>query len=188
LSAVGSSPPTCTASTHASDAIVVLGCRVRLDGGGQLRPGALARRVDAAALAYARRPQEHTVVIASGGRHWEGVVEADVIARELARRGVPETAIARERCSLSTRDNARLTAMSLARRGITRAAVVTCEWHLPRALALFRIAGVDVQGVPAVEPREARPWSRAWRGARERVLRWMETNPRFTRHRARTPS
>jgi uncharacterized SAM-binding protein YcdF (DUF218 family) len=158
-------------------AIVVLGCRVRLDAGGQLCPGALARRVDAAVHAYARGGQEHTVVIVSGGRHWDGVVEADAMARELARRGVPSSAIARERCSLSTRDNARLTAMTLARRGITSAAVVTCEWHLPRALALFRLAGVKVHGVPALETPEARMrgWSRVWRVARERVLVWMET-------------
>jgi cyclophilin family peptidyl-prolyl cis-trans isomerase/uncharacterized SAM-binding protein YcdF (DUF218 family) len=169
-------------------AIVVLGCRVRLDPGGRLCPGALARRLDAAALAYARRRQEHTVVIASGGRHWDGVVEADVMARELARRGVPEVAITRERCSLSTKDNARLTAMSLARRGITRAAVVTCEWHLPRALAFFRSVGVDALGVPAMEPRDARPWSRAWRGARERVLRILLTLTVFACSRGGSPA
>lgn len=158
-------------------AIVVLGCRVRLDAGGQLCPGALSRRLEAAARAYACTGQEHTVVVVSGGRHWEGILEADAMARELARRGVPPNAIARERCSLSTRDNARLTAMALARRGIARAAVVTCEWHLPRALALFRLAGIEAYGVPAVDPTDtnASRWSQAWRVARERVLGWVET-------------
>ena len=166
-------------------AIVVLGCRVRLDAGGQLCPGALARRVEAAVQAYARARSEHTVVIASGGRHWDGVVEADAMAHELARRGVPVSAIARERCSLSTRDNARLTAMALARRGIASAVVVTCEWHLPRALALFRAEGIDASGVAVAEPRGARPYARAWRLARERVLRWMETGRQAARNRRR---
>src|ERR1019366_5865854 len=48
-------------------ALVVLGCRVSLDGRGRLE-GALARRVEAAAEAYARRGEADAVVVASGGR------------------------------------------------------------------------------------------------------------------------
>ncbi|HEY6463027.1 MAG TPA: YdcF family protein, partial [Polyangiaceae bacterium] len=113
-------------------AIVTLGCRVTLDGEGRLS-GALGRRVRAAAHAYGAYQQqtgEGTLVVASGGRHWDGEVEADAMARELVRLGVPEAAIVRERCSLSTRENARYAAAALARRGIERALVVTCPWHL----------------------------------------------------------
>jgi len=156
------------------DAIVVLGCSVRLDDGGRIcRRSALARRIDATALAYAQRGGEHTIVVASGGRHWGGLVEADVMASELARRNVPERAIVRERCSLTTRDNARFAAEALARRGIHAAAVVSCEWHLPRALALFRRAGVRADGVGARE--YGTPWPRRlWRRGLERVLLWMQ--------------
>ncbi|MGA7121538.1 MAG: YdcF family protein [Polyangiaceae bacterium] len=156
------------------DAIVVLGCPVRLDGGGQLRPGALARRLDAAAVVYARREVEASVVVASGGRSWGGLVEADVMARELERRGVPIGAIVRERCSLTTRDNARFAAEALARRGIHSAFVVSCEWHLPRALALFRRAGVRAEGVAARESG-AHWMKRTWRRELERVLTWVQT-------------
>src|SRR5260370_33800172 len=76
----------------------------------KLAPGTLARRIEAAAALYRRVADQNTLVIASGGRRWGGVVEADVIARELARQGVPVNAIVRERCSLSTRDNARFAA------------------------------------------------------------------------------
>jgi len=156
------------------DAIVVLGCPVRLDDRGQLRPGALARRLEAAAMAYAQREAEVRVVVASGGRSWGGLVEADVMARELERRGVPMGAIVRERCSLTTRDNARFAAEALARRGIHSAFVVSCEWHLPRALALFRRAGVRAEGVAARES-DSRWLKRKWRRELERVLTWVQS-------------
>ncbi|MGD0530424.1 MAG: YdcF family protein, partial [Polyangiaceae bacterium] len=162
-------PPTDDAEAAlAPRALVVLGCRVSPGAGGRLE-GALGRRVEAAAAEYARRGEGAGVVVASGGRRWAGVVEADAMARELARRGVPPGVIVRERCSLSTRDNARFAVAALERRGIARATVVTCAWHLPRAVALFRRAGMVVDGLPA-PPGDA-PWrKRFWRWGRETVL------------------
>jgi uncharacterized SAM-binding protein YcdF (DUF218 family) len=157
----------------AVEAIVVLGCRVRLDPDGRLCRGALARRVETAFLAYARHGGERTLVIASGGRHWRGLVEADVMARELAHRGVPEQTIVRERCSLTTRDNAHFSAAVLQRHGIMQATVVTSDWHLPRAVALFRRAGVRTLGVGALEPH-ATPLERLWWWGRERLLVWAQ--------------
>jgi uncharacterized SAM-binding protein YcdF (DUF218 family) len=151
---------------------VVLGCRVALDGEGRL-VGALARRVGVAAEAYARLAHPRAVVVASGGRRWAEAVEADAMARELRRLGVPEGAIVRERCSLSTRDNARFAVAALARRGIARATVVTCAWHLPRAVALFEGEGVEVVGL-ASPPGNARWTARVWRWGRERVLVWTQ--------------
>ena len=151
-------------------ALVVLGCRVRLDGEGRLREGTLRRRV----VAAAEEARGTTLVIASGGRRWEGKVEADVMARELHRHGVPEGAIVRERLSMTTQENARFVAELLARRGRNGATVVTSDWHLARALMLFRKAGVDVDGVPAIEP--AATWRpRLWRWGRERALTWVQS-------------
>lgn len=151
---------------------MVLGCGVRVDRQGRLT-GALARRIEAAAQAYARGREPHAVVIASGGRRWAGVVEADAMARELVRRGVPEHAVVRERCSLSTRQNARFAAEVLSRRGIARATVVTCAWHAPRAASLFRMHGLSVDVVP-VAPAPAPLRRRFWRWGRERVLSWVQ--------------
>ncbi len=151
---------------------MVLGCGVRVDRHGHLT-GALARRIEAAAEAYARGNDPDAVVIASGGRRWAGLVEADAMARELVRRGVPERAVVRERCSLSTRHNARFAAEILARRGIARATVVTCAWHAPRAASLFRMHGVSVDVVPVAVAR-APLRRRFWRWGRERVLSWMQ--------------
>jgi uncharacterized SAM-binding protein YcdF (DUF218 family) len=156
-------------ASGAPAAIVVLGCRVRLDAGARLSPGALARRVEMGALTYHRRGDARTVVVVSGGRRWGDDVEADAMARELALRGVPEGAIVRERCSLSTRENARFTAEVLTRRGAHRVALVTCPWHMARAVALFSRAGVTVEPVAATGVRA--PWtSRVWRWGVERVL------------------
>jgi uncharacterized SAM-binding protein YcdF (DUF218 family) len=153
-------------------AIVVLGCGVRVDPKGRLA-GALARRVEAAADAYAQGNDPGAIVIACGGRRWAGLVEADAMARELVRRGVPERAVVRERCSLSTRQNARFAAEVLSRHGIARATVVTCAWHAPRAASLFRMHGVSVDLVP-VPAANAPLRRRFWRWGRERVLSWVQ--------------
>jgi uncharacterized SAM-binding protein YcdF (DUF218 family) len=153
-------------------AIVVLGCRVRLDARARLSPGALARRVEMGARTYHLRDakaDEQTVIVVSGGRRWGHDVEADVMARELALQGVPEPAIVRERCSLSTRENARFTAEVLTRRGVVRTALVTCPWHMARAAACFARAGIAVE--PVAASSVVVPWpSRAWRWGLERVL------------------
>src|SRR5262245_19693650 len=96
------------------EAIVVLGCAIRRDTRGLT--GAAARRVAHAASVF-REVGGQPLVVASGGRAWLGVVEADALAEELTRLGVPADRIVRERCSLSTRDNARYTAEVLGRRG-----------------------------------------------------------------------
>jgi uncharacterized SAM-binding protein YcdF (DUF218 family) len=158
-------------------AIVVLGCAVRLDAAGCLAPGTLARRVDAAARAYLATAPEIGVVVVSGGRRWGTAVEADVMARELVARGVPPSAIVRERCSLSTRDNALFSAALLARRGLSRAAIVTSAWHLPRALSLFSRAGVEGEAVAAEAPGPPSWRARVWLWSRESILGWVDSRP-----------
>jgi uncharacterized SAM-binding protein YcdF (DUF218 family) len=161
--------------------IVVLGCRAVVDPSGRLAPGALARRVDAASRLYLdlagldRTPRDPAMlVVASGGRRWGNVVEADAMAHELRLRGVPEGAIVRERCSLTTRDNARFVAEALARNGSRAALVVTCSWHMPRALALFTRAGMEVEPFPASAEEGGSRRHRVWRWVREGFLTWVQ--------------
>jgi uncharacterized SAM-binding protein YcdF (DUF218 family) len=91
-------------------------------------------------------------VVVSGGRVSAGVVEADALATELERAGVPRSALLLERASRTTLDNARLTAPLLAEIGAHRIGLVSCDWHLARALWCFRRAGVSVEAVPAPSP------------------------------------
>lgn len=140
------------------DALVVLGCRIHED---QLRNAAL-RRVERAARAY----HEHgsLLVVASGGRAWHGSLEAEVFARGLRERGVPADRLLEERESLTTRGNARGVQRLLRGREVSRLGLVTCDWHMPRALWLFRRRGFDPVAIPAAAPARA---------AHETSLRWL---------------
>lgn len=143
------------------DALVLLGCRVSA---GSL-PGAASRRVARAAAAYRDGLSERIVV--SGGRAWDGVVEADALAAELESAGVPRAALLLERASRTTRENARLSVQLLRELGARRVGVVSCDWHLARALWCFRRAGIDAEAVPAPSP-PLPPLRRSLRGAKER--------------------
>jgi len=158
-------------------AVVVLGGRIRAAADGTRADasplvllGAVGRRV-ATAADLART--SGAIVVASGGCVWDGRVEADAMADALERAGVPSARIVRERCSLSTRDNARYTARALFRRGIDEATIVTCSWHLARAVALFRAEGIRATGYAAEGEPQVGIAKRVWRWGRERVsMRW----------------
>jgi uncharacterized SAM-binding protein YcdF (DUF218 family) len=102
------------------------------------------------------------------------VVEADGMADALAALGIPVRAIVRERASLTTRDNARFTAASCARREIRRVAIVSCGWHLPRAVMCFEAEGLEVARLVSAGEGDAGPVVRAWIDGKERFLRMLE--------------
>ena len=145
------------------DAIVLLGCRI---GPGGRPTTAARRRVDRAAQAW--RQGGAPLVVVSGGRRWHGVYEADALRDLLVEAGVPPPCIIAERRSRCTRQNARFSAELLAGRGAARVGVVTCDWHLPRALSAFRRLGLEVTGLGAPSPPVGR-WRHAVRGGRERM-------------------
>lgn len=151
-----------------ADAIVVLGCRIAPSG----RPGpAAARRAAAAAAAYHAGVADR--IVASGGRRWGASIEARTLRTALSAAGVPESAVTEELWSLSTSENAVFSAAVLRRLGARRAAVVTCSWHMPRAIANFRAAGVDVVPLPAgVGPSSLS--MRLYLQAHEMVCRWID--------------
>src|SRR5215472_16613236 len=131
------------------DAVVVLGCRLYWTPARTLA-GAIGRRAQSAARLVLRLETEgqQPRFVACGWRAWSGVIEADALAKELARLGVPIHRIERERRSCSTKANARHVAALLAPGA--RVAVVTCDWHMSRAAALFRAEGLDVHPVPTL--------------------------------------
>lgn len=152
-------------------AMVVLGCPVLA--GGQL--GAAAeRRAERAASAFrawaADCVDSTLLVVVSGGRRWHGEVEAVAIAARLTLLGVPEAAIVLELCSLSTLENAAYSAEILREHGIFDPAIVTCDWHMPRALACFEWMGLSPTAMPATSPRRPAPAEFA-RTIRERMGR-----------------
>jgi uncharacterized SAM-binding protein YcdF (DUF218 family) len=144
------------------DVLVVLGCRVR---DGNLLTAAL-RRIEQAAATY--HEQGAALVVTSGGKTWQGWLESDVFARGLEERGVPRERLLQERRSLTTRGNAREVAQLLRGKSIGHLGIVTCEWHMPRALRLFEREGFRPNAVPAASPPAQAHV--AWlRSARERA-------------------
>ncbi len=143
--------------------LVLLGCRVL--GPATLSPTS-ARRAERALQAY--RDGEASQILACGGKSWDTVREADALCAYLVARGVPYDALEQELSSRSTRQNARFAARLLLPRGIQRIALVTCDFHMDRAVACFRGAGFDPLPMPAISP----PLSvkdRLQRGVREQV-------------------
>ena len=157
------------------DAIVVLGCRIAPGG----KPaGASLRRVRGAAAAY--RSGVAPWVVASGGKCWHGVAEADAFRAELMAEQVPGDRVLTELSSMTTRGTADCVAELFRARQWQRAALVTCDWHLPRAERCFVEAGIECVLVPAESP-EVSSWYRKWRGFRERASYWLDRGSRFGR-------
>lgn len=141
--------------------LVILGCRVR--------SAAALRRIRAGARAFHEGKSD--LIVASGGRVWDGVVEADAMAEALEAEGVHARAILRERCSFSTRENARYTADILTRRGTADVIVVTCTWHLPRAERAFAKRGLRVEGIGVPAPVDR--VRSTYYETRERIALWL---------------
>jgi uncharacterized SAM-binding protein YcdF (DUF218 family)/cyclophilin family peptidyl-prolyl cis-trans isomerase len=148
-------------------AIVVLGCRIDANG---LPSDAAQRRVLRAARAF--HAQVAPLIVVAGGRTWHGVPEAQALRHALVNQGVPNDSIFEESWSLNTTENARCVAYLLSTLAIERVAVVTCDWHMPRALHCFRRVGLTVEALPAASPPVS-PAIRQLRTLRERLSLWL---------------
>jgi uncharacterized SAM-binding protein YcdF (DUF218 family) len=149
--------------------IVVLGARVPSDAPdarGLALGGAIGRRAREAARLYLEIGAPF--VVASGGCAWSGIVEADAMLETLVAAGVPRARVVRDRCSLSTRDNARYVARALVKRDQTAAIIVTSAWHVDRAVAMFRREEIEAYPHPVDEP-PAPLRTRVWRWGHELI-------------------
>lgn len=147
-----------------ADAIVVLGCRVSPSG---RLTSTLAGRAEAASAAYLAGLAPR--VVASGGRRWGSAIEALALRGAMIAKGVPESAIVTELWSLTTYENAVFTAALLHKIGARSAVIVSCAWHLPRAMESFQAAGVEVTpwarpSSPGLYDRCAERFRRAYDG------------------------
>jgi len=144
-------PPRAVAALPKADVAIVLG--------GAVGPHAPPRdavdltetsdRVFHAARLFKAGKVDH--VLASGGNlPWQGPAppEAESMAELLVELGVPRSAIVLESASRTTRENAVNSAAILKANGWRRVLLVTSAAHMPRALAVFRLAGIDA--IPAV--------------------------------------
>ena len=151
--AVGDAP------IEARDAIVVLGAP--LTPAGELSQ-VLEERI-AAAVALYRAGGGQRVVASGGPTGGAPRAEAAAIAEALHAAGIPDVLV--EDRSLSTAQNAQLTADLLAPLGARTVWIVTQPFHAKRAARLFRRAGLDARSwhiADSVQYRE-----------RGRAVRWL---------------
>ncbi len=126
--------------------IVVFGFPVRPDG----RPTpTLARRIAAAVVAARRHPEARLLV--SGGPSRRGPAEAEAMRAALLRRGVAPGRIVADPEARDTMDTVRAAAR-LTHRG-ARVLAVSSRYHVPRCVALLRLAGLRARGFGATPSR-----------------------------------
>lgn len=109
----------------------------------------LAHRLDAAAALY--RARRVRVILVTGDNSRPGYDEPTAMRRYLAARGVPGRRIVLDYAGFDTWDSC-----DRARRifGVRRALLVSQGFHIRRALALCRAAGVGGYGVGVGEPHD----------------------------------
>ena len=115
---------------------------------------ALQRRVHAAAGAF--KQGIAPTVVATGGKRWRGHVEAHRMRDTLVKLGVPDESIVLETASHNTAENAFFTTRIANQRGWKHIAVVTCPWHLPRAVLNFQRCGMRVTEIPSLSTQTSR--------------------------------
>ena len=142
------------------DAIVVLGGGKRPQavefGGDTVSADTLLRLRYAARLAR----QSDKPVLVTGGAPLGGPPEAVLMAAALAEWQVSARWV--ESASLTTADNARLSAGLLRQAGVQRIALVSQAWHLPRAIRAFERQGLTVLPAPTAFTRHEEQGWLAW--------------------------
>jgi vancomycin permeability regulator SanA len=119
----------------------------------------LADRLDTAAALY--RAGRVRVLLVTGDNSRRDYDEPDAMRAYLTTHGVPRSAVVTDYAGFDTWDSC-----VRARKvfGVRTAALVTQDFHVPRAISLCRAAGIDAYGVPVAEPHDA-TWY--YGGARE---------------------
>ena len=123
----------------AYDVIIVLGAQVKADG---TPSEALRRRLTVALESY-----QGQLIIACGAQGAnEPCAEGDLMRGWLLERGVPPEDVIAETASFNTRENRAYARAIMQERGLSQALVVTSDYHVARALALCRQAGIEATG------------------------------------------
>lgn len=110
-------------------------------------PDTASSRVDTAALLY----QTHRAprIVLSGAALDGFISEAEMMARNLQKKGVPRDALILEKSSYTTYENAAYTRRTLDEHNINRVLLVTSALHMPRAMAVFRKQGITAIAAPS---------------------------------------
>lgn len=150
------------------DGIIVLGAQVLPSGEPSVQ---LGWRLDKAKECYEKNP---CYIVTCGGQGGdEPAPEGDVMRKLLIMEGIPEEQVFSDPTSADTKENIRNAWAILKEKGCERPLIVTSDYHLPRALAIARDAGLDAQGAGSLcrpefpfwlknHSREALAWVKYW--------------------------
>lgn len=128
-----------------ADVIVVFGGHTQLNRANWFEPYSrinAIERIDRAAALYAAGKAPR--ILLSGGAREGKVSEAQILARLLRQRGVPESAVLLENDSRNTFENARFTDVLMRKQKLKSALLVTSALHTPRALGSLAKRGINV--------------------------------------------
>jgi len=150
------------------DSIIVLGAQVQPDGEPSVQ---LEWRVDKAVEMYFASPCP--VVVSGAQGKDEPCPEADVMRELMIEAGVPAGAVYTDPVSDNTYQNIRNGKAIIEELGLSKPLIITSDYHLPRAMAIAEMEGVEPQG--AASPtrqelgfwlknhcREALAWGKFW--------------------------
>jgi uncharacterized SAM-binding protein YcdF (DUF218 family) len=157
------SPPVRAAALAPADVILVLGGSSKSPRGeGDLFEWTEAADRPLAALYLYELGLAPTILLSGGSGDWleRDEPEAPRLAAWLVQRGVPQSAIRIEDTSRNTFENARASAELLRADQTPRVILVTSAFHMPRALATLKRAGVDARPYPVdyrAEPLRLHP-------------------------------
>ena len=145
-------------------AIVVMGAGVDMDfpdGVAQLQRGGLDRLRKGMQLSRATG----IPILYTGGRGWgskDGAPSEAAVAARVAEEAFGLSLQWQESESRDTRENALLSYKLLAAQGVTRIALVTDSWHMPRSMLHFQQAGFTVIAAPMGQASGSLDPIRAW--------------------------
>lgn len=134
-----------------ADAVVMLGGMIDANSlrGGRPEFGGAVDRLTASLEIVFRKKAD--VVLISGGSGLMlqgGLREGDVLRNYLAAQGFPAEKILSEAVSRNTRENAVESGKIISARRLQKIVLVTSAFHMPRAVACFRKAGIEVIPYP----------------------------------------
>lgn len=131
------------------DAIILLGYPAKKDG---TPSPIMTERIKKAAELY--RGGIAPTVICSGAAVANQFAEADVMARELAKLGVPASDILRDTKARDTYENLANSKQIMQSRGLKTAVVVSSPWHLRKAGYDAMLLNLDCTSERSENPRE----------------------------------
>lgn len=124
-----------------SDVVIVLGAQVLADGTPSV---ALERRLTLSLSIYQEKRQ--TVIVCGAQGSDEPAPEGEVMRDWLIARGARPEDVVAETASFNTRENLLFAKEIMEQRGLSRATVVTSDYHVARALSLCRQVGIEATG------------------------------------------